>query len=112
MRSGVKVHIKHTTFVEVFLRRHAIRHSAVVGGGRGDGGRHFCRRSAPSGGKVSILPCLRYLWIMDKSVCFLFVIKVKVKHPGMYVYDTYYAPICHANGMEKASFARIVGAGI
>ena len=28
----------------------------------------------------------------------------------MYVYCTYYAPICHANGMEKASFARIVGA--
>ena len=28
----------------------------------------------------------------------------------MYVYCTYYAPVCHANGMEKASFARIVGA--
>ena len=28
----------------------------------------------------------------------------------MYIYCTYYAPICHANGMEKASFARIVGA--
>ena len=28
----------------------------------------------------------------------------------MYVYCTYYAPICYANGMEKASFARIVGA--
>ena len=28
----------------------------------------------------------------------------------MYVYCTYYAPICRANGMEKASFARIVGA--
>ena len=28
-----------------------------------------------------------------------------------YVYCTYYAPICRANGMEKASFARIVGAG-
>ena len=28
----------------------------------------------------------------------------------MYVYCTCYAPICHANGMEKASFARIVGA--
>ena len=30
----------------------------------------------------------------------------------MYVYCTYYAPICRANGMEKASFARIVGAEI
>ena len=30
----------------------------------------------------------------------------------MYVYFTYYAPICRANGMKKASFARIVGAGI
>ena len=28
----------------------------------------------------------------------------------LYVYCTYYAPICDANGMEKASFARIVGA--
>ena len=28
----------------------------------------------------------------------------------MYVYCTCYAPICHANGMEKASLARIVGA--
>ena len=28
----------------------------------------------------------------------------------LYVYCTYYAPICRANGMEKASFARIVGA--
>ena len=28
----------------------------------------------------------------------------------MYVYCTYYAPIYRANGMEKASFARIVGA--
>ncbi len=28
----------------------------------------------------------------------------------MYVYCTCYAPICHANGMEKASFARFVGA--
>ena len=28
----------------------------------------------------------------------------------MYVYCTYYAPICRANGMEKASFARIVDA--
>ena len=27
----------------------------------------------------------------------------------MYVYCTYYALICRANGMEKASFARIVG---
>ena len=30
----------------------------------------------------------------------------------MHVYCTYYAPICRANGMEKASFARIVGANI
>ena len=30
----------------------------------------------------------------------------------MYVYCTFYAPICCANGMEKASFARIVGAGV
>ena len=28
----------------------------------------------------------------------------------MYVYCTCYAPICHANGVEKASFAWIVGA--
>ena len=28
----------------------------------------------------------------------------------MYVYCTYYALICHANGKEKASFARIEGA--
>ena len=28
----------------------------------------------------------------------------------MYVYCAYYAPICRANGVEKASFARIVGA--
>ena len=29
---------------------------------------------------------------------------------SVYLYCTYYAPICRANGMEKASFARIVGA--
>jgi len=28
----------------------------------------------------------------------------------MYVYCTCYAPICHANGMKKASFMRIIGA--
>ena len=28
----------------------------------------------------------------------------------MYVYCTYYAPICRANGMKKTSFVQIVGA--
>ena len=29
---------------------------------------------------------------------------------GMYVYSTYYAPKCRANGIKNASFARNVGA--
>ena len=28
---------------------------------------------------------------------------------AVYAFCTYYSPICRANGMEKASFARIVG---
>ena len=40
----------------------------------------------------------------------MYVVMYVCMYVCMYVYCTYYAPICDANGMEKASFARIVGA--
>ena len=40
-------------------------------------------------------------------ICIVYVVMYVI---CIYVYCTCYAPMCHANGMEKASFARIVGA--